>query len=167
MKYGEPGWKRGKRFERVGTFAISAAPAAIFPLLCPVLEYDWIPDWRCTMRYSESGVAERDAVFTTPAAPGMEATWTTITYEPPHCIEYLIVQGTRAVIRLSLRLTATGNDGTEVEWRMLFTTMSRLAGHLTDRRFSETAFHAFLAERRAQLEAYFAAVRGTSSKRVG
>jgi DNA-binding transcriptional MerR regulator len=31
------------------------APAEHRRLLRPVLEYDWIPDWRCTMLFSVSG----------------------------------------------------------------------------------------------------------------
>ena len=44
---------------------VKAKPEEIFPLLCPVREYDWIPEWDCTMVYSESGIAERGCVFQT------------------------------------------------------------------------------------------------------
>lgn len=40
-------------------------PERIFPLLCPVLEYDWVPGWECELVYTESGVAESGAVFRT------------------------------------------------------------------------------------------------------
>lgn len=37
---------------------VHASPEAIFPLLCPVREYDWIPGWDCRLVYTESGLAE-------------------------------------------------------------------------------------------------------------
>lgn len=42
-----------------------ATPAQVFPLLCPVREYDWIPHWRCELLYSLSGFAELGCVFKT------------------------------------------------------------------------------------------------------
>jgi hypothetical protein len=30
-------------------FTVPAAPEHVFPLLCPVLEYKWIPYWRCEL----------------------------------------------------------------------------------------------------------------------
>ena len=41
------------------TMKIDALPATIFPLLCPVREYEWIEPWSCDMVFSESGVAEK------------------------------------------------------------------------------------------------------------
>ena len=35
-----------------------APPDRVFPLLCPVREYDWIDGWECRMVYAETGVAE-------------------------------------------------------------------------------------------------------------
>ncbi len=35
-----------------------APPEQVFPLLCPVREADWVPDWRYRMIYSRTGVAE-------------------------------------------------------------------------------------------------------------
>jgi len=42
-----------------------ASPEKVFPLLCPVREADWIPGWRYTLIYSDSGVAELGCIFTT------------------------------------------------------------------------------------------------------
>lgn len=43
---------------RTHTIVLEAAPEGVFPLLCPVREYDWIEPWRCRMIYSQSGFAE-------------------------------------------------------------------------------------------------------------
>ena len=44
---------------------LAASPGEVFPLLCPVREYEWIDVWQCEMIHSASGVAEAGAVFRT------------------------------------------------------------------------------------------------------
>ena len=44
---------------------VHAPVEEIFPLLCPVREYDWIPGWGCDVQFTESGVAEDLCVFST------------------------------------------------------------------------------------------------------
>lgn len=84
-------------FETTLTFA--APPERVFPLLCPVKEYDWIPDWRCTMVHSATGIAELGCVFTREGE-----TWVTTRYEPPTVIEYTIVSPrTAAMLRFALQ----------------------------------------------------------------
>ena len=52
---------------------IDAAPETVFSLLCPVREAEWLDGWEYTMIYSDSGLAERGAVFST-VSPGEEPT---------------------------------------------------------------------------------------------
>ena len=61
-----------KRIVREYTMRIDASPDRVFPLLCPRREYEWIPDWKSDIVFSESGFAERDCVFTT-VLPGAAA----------------------------------------------------------------------------------------------
>ncbi len=42
---------------------IKAPVGEVFPLVCPVMEYDWIPGWKCNIRYCPSGENEKDVVF--------------------------------------------------------------------------------------------------------
>ena len=56
---------QAKRIIRHYKERIAASPSQIFPLLCPVREYDWLEGWDCDMIYSESGFAENNNVFTT------------------------------------------------------------------------------------------------------
>jgi hypothetical protein len=39
-------------FTRSHRFTMPAAPAQVFPLLCPVREYEWLPHWRCELLHS-------------------------------------------------------------------------------------------------------------------
>jgi len=149
----KPEWSRGERFERVGHFALAGTARQVFPLLCPVEEYKWLPDWSCTMFYSDSGVAEKNAVFQTTEILDQKVTWTTITYEPDKFIEYLMVSGIN-VVRLSIALEETKEQTTLVTWRMLFTSNSALAKTVLPRAFSEENFQKMMADRQRQLNFY-------------
>ena len=94
------------------TFTLDAPPERVFPLLCPVREYDWIPDWRCTMVHSTSGVAELGCVF----LRGEGETWITTRYEPPERIDYTIFVPGQAVGTLEFTLTPV-RAGTRVDLR--------------------------------------------------
>ncbi len=85
-------------------FELSAPPEEVFPLLCPVREYEWIPGWQCTMVHSVSGVAEHGCVFTR----GEGETWITTRYEPPTRIDYTIFFPGLHVGTLELALTPAG-----------------------------------------------------------
>src|SRR5271167_3067103 len=58
-----------------------ARPEEVFPLLCPVREADWVPQWQYRMIYSESGVAEQGCVFITPEEDGSESIWQCTEYQ--------------------------------------------------------------------------------------
>ena len=152
-------WAKSERFERVERFDVAGTPEQVFPLLCPVREYDWLPGWSCTMYCSSSGVAEKDAVFMTREGFCQQATWTTITYEPSRFIEYLVVSGRHAVVRLSISLEGKGNGSTELTWRMRFTSTSGLGGQILRRRFSTEGFGTMLRSRKAELDAWLSTGR--------
>lgn len=99
------------------TFA--GTPHEVFPLLCPVREYDWIPDWSCTMIHSASGAAELGCIFTRERGE----TWITTRYEPPVQIDYTIVLPGLVVRTLSFALTATGPRTTTVALRTTATAL--------------------------------------------
>jgi hypothetical protein len=64
------------------TMCLDAQADAIFPLLCPVREFDWIQPWQCEMVYTDSGRAELDCVFKTNFPDdGPEDTWVISRYE--------------------------------------------------------------------------------------
>jgi hypothetical protein len=147
-------WIKSDRFERKGGFTLNGSAKDIFPLLCPVLEYAWLPGWKCRMAYSDSGAAENNCVFFTREAPGKTALWTCVAYEPPAFIEYLVTSGRDVVMRLSVRLAETGRGRTEVDWRMLFTAFSCIGRTLLRRRFTEAAFDKMMSDRERELNWY-------------
>jgi hypothetical protein len=100
---------------------LDGKPEAVFPLLCPVRETEWIETWRCEMIHSESGFAEQDCIFRTDfPADGPRDTWVVSRYEKPRLIEFVRVNAIRA-IRYTITLEETGAGGTEAIWRQVIT----------------------------------------------
>ncbi len=93
---------------------ILARPATVFPLLCPVREYEWIEPWRCRLLHSNSGFAEKNCVFTT-RSPGeaSDDVWVISRYEPVHGIEFVRVNAMR-VMCYSIELEDNGDGTTTV-----------------------------------------------------
>ena len=102
---------------------IGAPAEAIFPLLCPVREYDWIPGWSCRVIHSRSGVAEKGAVFTTAFRPEGDSTWTVSRYEPNRVIEFVVLFPGSHVALLEIALARQGPDRTAVRWVCTFTSL--------------------------------------------
>lgn len=68
---------------------IYALPDQVFPLLCPVREAEWLDGWRYTMIYSQSGVVENGAVFSTPYECEPDTVWVVTKYDPSnHRIQF-------------------------------------------------------------------------------
>lgn len=101
---------------------VTAPPDALFPLLCPVLEYEWIPTWDCRLVHTASGVAEHGCVFTTDFGTG-EETWVCTTYRPPTAIEYTRFADGGWVTMLSLSLAPTA-EGTALTVRQTYTAVT-------------------------------------------
>lgn len=56
-------WIQGERYIKEAELILNAQIGEVFPLLCPTIEYDWLNGWKCTMYYSESGIAEKNCIF--------------------------------------------------------------------------------------------------------
>ena len=100
---------------RVCHFTVPAPPDRVFPLLCPVREYQWLPGWRCELLHSASGVAEADCVFRTDFPDIGPMTWVVSRYEPPARIEFTCFVPGASVHRLTIALTAV-EGGTRLDW---------------------------------------------------
>ncbi len=120
-----------KRISHSYEGSISASPERVFPLLCPIREYEWLDDWRCRMVYSDSGVAEENCIFETDFGHG-PVTWTVNRYEPPRRIEFVIFAPGRQVERLKISLEPIGSN-TTIRWERMSTGLSaagnETAGH--------------------------------------
>jgi hypothetical protein len=88
---------------------LQAAPARVFPLLCPVRETEWANGWLPELVISASGLAESDCVFVTVAEPA-NSVWYITRHEPEELfVEMLKITPGVTACRLSIRLAAEGN----------------------------------------------------------
>jgi hypothetical protein len=96
-------------------FTVPAPPERVFPLLCPVMEYRWIPTWRCELLHSASGVAEEDCVFRTDFPGAGPMTWVVTRYQPTRHIAFCCFVPDCFVMRLELALVPD-SGGTRLTW---------------------------------------------------
>lgn len=109
----------------------------VFPLLCPVREKDWIDGWDFEMVYSRSGKAEKNCVFTTPFAQGIETVWQISEYEPDiNWIEFLRVTQGLFSVRISIQLNESPAGCTaEISYR--YTALSKLGKTMIESKVSQ------------------------------
>jgi hypothetical protein len=77
---------------------IDVAATTVFPLACPVLEYKWIPGWKCELIHCPAGHVESGTVFneimSAPVLIGRpfgKTTWTAVDYNPAqHRVHYAL-----------------------------------------------------------------------------
>jgi hypothetical protein len=132
---------------------LAAAPGAVFPLLCPTREYDWIDTWKCRMIFSDSGFAEQDCIFKTDfPSDGPEDTWVVSRHEPPVLIEFVRVNALRA-IRYTIRLRETAAGDSEADWRQVVTGLND-EGNAFVRGLDENAFSQRMGEVEKMLNHY-------------
>jgi hypothetical protein len=111
-----------ERIKNSYSHVVAAPCEAVFPLLCPKRETEWLTDWKYSMIYSESGIAELDAIFST--WYGEDQIWYVSRYEPCSKIEFIRNEGKKWIERLSVTLTDVGNGQTNVYWEQVTTTLS-------------------------------------------
>jgi len=102
---------------------LSAAPSRVFPLLCPVREYEWIEHWRCEVLHTVSGVAEPGCVFRTafPDSWGPEV-WVVSRFEPCEHIAF-VRTGSLRTMRYAIALRPDG-QGTRICWQQEVTALN-------------------------------------------
>lgn len=100
---------------------VRATPEEIFPLLCPVREFDWIPYWDCRLIYTESGVAEQNCIFQTNKPGEGVDTWVVSHYDPPQRISFVRVDDKRT-IQYDIFLRSDG-DATKLDWHQEITAL--------------------------------------------
>ncbi|BBO69491.1 hypothetical protein DSCA_34210 [Desulfosarcina alkanivorans] len=144
---------KAERVVRTYTMTVCAPPADVFPLLCPVREYEWIEPWSCDMIFSAGGMAENNAVFKThfPAQGGQE-TWIVCRYEKDRAIEFIRLVPDLKVNRLDLSLTAQGG-GTVLTWTHTYTGLSE-PGNQWIRALTDEAFRSEKAALERMLDHY-------------
>jgi len=130
---------------------LDASPHQVFPLLCPIREYEWIEDWSCKLIHSESGVAEKGCIFTTRIELG--ETWVCSRYEPNRRIEFVVFASRHAILKLDVTLTENGDGTTTALWRRTYTALDTL-GNLYVGRLSRERIEREMNELNNRLDHY-------------
>jgi len=121
---------------------IDASPEAVFPLLCPVREAEWLDGWRYTMFYSRSGLVEEGAVFSTPREGEPDTVWVVTKHDPSNLrVEFarFTHQSRTCVIKIGVRRRNESSSYVDIVYTYTGITPAgnRFIDELTD-----AAFHA-------------------------
>ena len=136
---------------------LAAPPEAVFPLLCPVREAEWIREWAPTRVISASGVAERDCVFVTADdeddADGDEAVWYVTRHEPASgFVEMLKITPAVTAYRLTIQLRPA-DEGCTAEIGYQHTSLGP-RGDAFVAEFTAEAYRSFMTEWEERLNHY-------------
>jgi hypothetical protein len=142
------------RATRSYTQHLIAEPAAVFPLLCPVREVDWIVGWSPMVVASQSGFAELDCVFVTAAEPD-DAIWYVTRYEPENSfVEMLKISPHLTACRLSIQLQAVAT-GTEAHITYRHTSLGPEGDDFVAN-FTEDYYRQFMRDWESRINHYLA-----------
>ena len=145
---------KGTRAVFKGSQSYTSQPEEVFPMLCPVREYEYIPPWECDIVCLQSGFAEQGGVFTThfPGDGDQKDVWVISRYDTNQAIEFVRVSGLRSMIyRIELRGTQTG--GTVVNWEQIITGLTA-EGNRQVEALTQSDFTAMLAQMQEWLQSY-------------
>jgi hypothetical protein len=123
---------KAQRYVHSGSAAVAAPPDAVFPLLCPIREYEWIDGWSCRLIYSDSGFVEEGCVFET-RLPGEGPTvWVTTRHDPDgRSLEFIRITPGVKVVKMELQVDGKGVD-TQLWIRYTLTALSEAGNALVD-----------------------------------
>ena len=119
---------------------IDATPEKVFPLLCPVREAEWLDGWQYAMIYSESGLIEEGAIFSTPHEGEADTVWIVTTHDPgKRAIEFArFTHGSRTcVLRIAVSAKAENSSFVDISYTYTGTTP---AGNAFIESLTEEAF---------------------------
>lgn len=98
---------------------INAPAADLFPLACPVLEYKWIPGWKCELIYCPNGKVEPGCVFNeSMSAPILQrrsfskTRWTAVKYDPENFLVWYKLENTVSVSLNKIKMVPLGDSVT-------------------------------------------------------
>jgi hypothetical protein len=133
---------------------LDAPPDRVFPLLCPVREADWVPGWDPSLVVTNSGIAEKDAVFIMPEEETDDAIWVITEHDPAdYIVAFVKVTPGHTVGRIQIELDSDGPARTVAAVAYQYTALSA-AGEAFVQDFTEAAYAAFMQAWEQQLNHY-------------
>jgi hypothetical protein len=140
------------RVTRTYVQRLVAEPSAVFPLLCPVREADWLEGWDPISVLSQSGLAEPDCVFVTAAKPA-NAIWYITRHEPDiGLVEMIKISPEVTACKLTIRLKPSAG-GTDAEITYVHTSLGP-AGDALVAAFTDDYYLQFMRDWEARINHY-------------
>jgi len=142
------------RVTRTYTQRLVAGPGTVFPLMCPVREAEWLDGWDPLVVYSNSGVAEADCVFLTPATP-LSAVWYISRHEPENgFVEMIKIVPTVTATKLTIHVRpAKGGSTATITYSH---TSLGASGDAIVARFTKAYYREFMREWETQVNHFLA-----------
>ena len=110
-----------QRLTRSHVMPLNASPKQVFPLLCPVREFDWLEPWDCEVVFTRSNIAENNCIFKTHFPHEGETVWVVSRYEPVRAIEFVTFCPDSHVMRLDIWLSSPERGRTLAVWTRTLT----------------------------------------------
>jgi hypothetical protein len=141
-----------QRVSRSYTQHLEAGADAVFELLCPVRETEWVNDWRPRAVFTESGVAEPGCVFITPGVPE-DALWLMTEYDREnHRLQ--IIKFIPGVVIGTIEVELTdGGDSSTADITYAYTSVSDHGDRALEE-FTEGHFQGFMKTWERELNHY-------------
>ena len=128
---------------------LNAPPEAVFPLLCPVLEADWVPGWMPELVISHSGVCEQECIFITPTELSSEhenPIWIITKYDPGiWTVEMYKVVPRHTISKLEISLVESSSTSTTAHISYEITSIGKEGDKFMEE-FTEKWYEAFMVE---------------------
>lgn len=131
---------KAKRITRTYCQTINTTPEKVFPLLCPVREAEWLDGWNYTLIYTQSGLVEEGAVFSTPQEGEEDTIWIVTKHDPEkHVVEFarFTHKSKTCVLRIEVRLKDENSSYVDISY--MFTGISPEGNDFIDN-FTEEMF---------------------------
>ncbi|HEY1406758.1 MAG TPA: hypothetical protein VF857_09130 [Spirochaetota bacterium] len=141
-----------KRMTKKNSMILAGTPEKVFPLLCPIREYEWIEGWACDLIFSDSGLIEQDCIFITRFGDGTPETWHVSHYEKNRFICFIRMTDFRTV-RFEITLTDNHDGSSTAIWTQTFTALNE-RGNTSIESMDNDLFTAQIRLREQQLNHY-------------
>ena len=155
----EPRWFNGNRLVQSMSIEFAYPVESVFPLLCPVREYDWMASWNGTIVYTNSGFAEKYTVFYHSIPFPLvfkKAYWTATGYVPNETIQWCVVVPGVCMIVIDERMTNLPEGRSRIDYVYTITGVSRFGNSIIGKMFSKENLIKETQRTRQEIEHYLA-----------
>ncbi|PHS77981.1 MAG: hypothetical protein COB56_00110 [Robiginitomaculum sp.] len=115
---------------------INAPVHKVFPLACPVMEYKWIPGWKCELIHCPNGHVELGTIFKEISSSPILAdsiaertTWTAVLYEPDSYRVHYRLDNRISSSLYKLEFEESISGGTNMRLEMAYTSLDGMGGY--------------------------------------